>query len=278
MNIRMMAKGLLLGGLLLGAADAAFAQGKVQLQPHRVAYEVSLDPKRGGSAFSSAGGLMVLEFSGNPCDGYSTNFRQVTALADADGRARNLDFRVNLWEDGAGKDFRFTLKNSINGQITRDADGEARKGKDGSLAVTMKRPRGKKGDFDGNLMFPSQMSIAAIEAAMRGEKSYRTKLFDGSEGGEKVFDVITSIGAPLEGERNSRIEPALRGISPEMRRWPFSIAYYEDVPGDRVPVYTMRSITFANGVMGDIVFEFPDFSLAARAVKYEILPGEACNR
>ena len=280
MIVGMNAAILLLGlGAMAAAQDKIPALGKSVLQPHRIAYEITLDPKRSGSAFSSASGLMVLEFSGNACDGYITNFRQVTALTDSDGRARNLDFRVNLWEGGTGKDFRFTLKNSLNGQITRDADGEARKGKDGALAVTMKRPRGKKADFDGNLMFPSAMSIATLDAAMRGERSFRTKLFDGSEGGEKVFDVITSIGTALEGERNNRIEPVLSGaMSPDMRRWPVSIAYYDDVPGDRIPVYTMRSVTFANGVMGDIVFEFADFSLAARAVKYEMRPIEACDR
>ena len=49
-------------------------------------------------------------------------------------------------------------------------------------------------------------------------------------------------------------------------------------PGDRVPVYTMKSVTFANGVVSDLVFEFPEFSLAAKAVRYEPLPEEACGR
>lgn len=275
----------LLGPLVLGSLTSvapALAQGVlpsgVQLQPHRIAYEISLG-KRSGSALTSASGLMALEFTGNRCDGFVTNFRQATMLADSDGQSRNLDFRVNLWEEGAGKRFRFTVKNDVNGQTTRDADGEAQRVRDGSVSVAMKKPRGKKGDFDGNILFPSAMMIQLVEAALKGERRYEARLFDGSEGGEKVFETIASIGPRLEGDRNSRLEPALQVSSLEkVPRWPVSMSYFDGGPGDRVPVYTMKSVTFANGVVSDLVFEFPEFSLAAKAVRYEPLPEEACGR
>jgi hypothetical protein len=57
-----------------------------------------------------------------------------------------------------------------------------------------------------------------------------------------------------------------------------SMAYYNDEAGDRVPVYTLRAVVFANGVMGDMNFQFPDFSLVARAVKYEPLKADACAK
>ncbi|MCZ8374593.1 MAG: DUF1849 family protein [Beijerinckiaceae bacterium] len=264
------------------AASPAVGQGVppsgVQLQPHRIAYEISLGA-RSGSALTAASGLMALEFTGNRCDGFVTNFRQATMLADSDGQSRNLDFRVNLWEEGAGKRFRFTVKNDVNGQTTRDADGEAQRVRDGSVSVAMKKPRGKKGDFDGNILFPSAMMIQLVEAALKGERRYEARLFDGSEGGEKVFETVASIGPKLEGDRNRRLEPALQVSSlDKVPRWPVSMAYFDGGPGDRVPVYTMKSVTFANGVVSDLLFEFPEFSLAAKAVRYEPLPEEACTR
>lgn len=252
--------------------------GGVRLQPHRIAYEVSLGP-RSGAMLTSANGVMALEFTGNRCDGFATNFRQATMLADSDGQQRNLDFRVNLWEEGAGKRFRFTVKNDVNGQVTRDADGEAQRTGDGSVSVAMKRPRGKKGDFDGNIVFPSAMMIELVEAALKGERRYEARLFDGSDGGEKIFETIASIGPRLEGERNRRIEAPLQVDSlKDVPRWPVSTAYFETSGGDRMPVYTMKSITFANGVVSDLIFEFPEFSLAAKAVRYEALPDEGCPR
>lgn len=274
--------GAILFSTILITAAPVLAQGVppggVLMQPHRIAYEISLG-QRNGSALTSASGLMALEFTGNRCDGYVTNFRQATMLADSDGQNRNLDFRVNLWEEGGGKRFRFTVKNDVNGQTTRDADGEAQRVRDGSVSVAMAKPRGKKGDFDGNVLFPTAMMIQLIETALKGERRYEARLFDGSEGGEKVFETIASIGPRLEGDRNRRLEPALRIESLEnVPRWPVSMAYFDGGPGDRVPVYTMKSVTFANGVVSDLVFEFPEFSLAAKAVRYEPLPNETCTR
>ncbi|MCA1952970.1 MAG: cell envelope integrity EipB family protein, partial [Hyphomicrobiales bacterium] len=251
----------------------------IVLQPHRIAYEVSLGPRRGPGGFSGARGLIALEFTGNACDGYATNFRQATELEDADGQPRRLDFSVNLWEEGRGQRFRFTVLNKVNGQTTRDGDGEARRSADGSIAVAMKRPPGRKGDFDGAVLFPSAMMIGLIEAAQRGERRYDARLFDGSEGGEKIYETSATIGARLEGARNERLEPAMRVAALEsVPRWPVVTAYYESTPGDRVPVYTMRAVTFANGVVSDLVFDFPDFSLVAKAVRYEALPVESCRR
>lgn len=261
------------------SATANPAREAITLQPHRIAYEVSLGPKSGASTFTAASGLIALEFTGNACKGYETNFRQATLLADADGGSRQLDFRVKLWEDGGGKSFRFSVMNQINGQTTRNAEGEARRVADGSVSVSMKRPRGGRGDFDGAISFPSAMMIDLVRAARAGQRQFDAKVFDGSEGGEKVYQTIGTIGEKLEGERNKRLEPVMRGGDLDsVPRWVTSIAYFDNTPGDRLPVYTLRSVTFANGVLSDLVFEFPEFSLVAKAVRYEPLQGEACGK
>jgi hypothetical protein len=260
-------------------APAPAEAARVVLQPHRIVYQVELGQKSGSQALSGANGLMALEFSGNACDGYATNYRQVVDLHDNDGASRRMDFRVNLFEDADRKRFRFSMLNRMQGQVMRDADGEASRRADGSLAVAMRKPPGRRSDFDGDVLFPSALTIAMIEAAQKGQRSYAHRVFDGSEGGEKIFEVNATIGQPLEGERNGRLEPVLRGGDLDsMRRWPVSMAYYNDEPGDRLPVYTLRGVFFANGVMSDLAFEFPEFSLLARAVKYEALKTEACAK
>lgn len=273
--------GFLLAGLApgLGSVQAQIVSPGTTLQPHRIAYEVSLGPKGASQSISGARGLMVLEFTGSACDGYATSFRQVVELLDADGSARNMDFRVTLFEDADSRRFRFAMLNRMQGQVLRDADGEARRRADGSLSVTMKKPAGKKSDFDGDVLFPSAMTIAMIDAARKGARSYQGKVFDGSESGEKIFDVSTTIGNRLEGDRNQRIEESLRTPQlAELPRWPMTMTYFNDETGDRVPVYTLRAVVFSNGVMGDMNFQFPDFSLLARAVKYEPLKADPCPR
>lgn len=269
----------LVSGPAPAQAPATAEAARIVLQPHRIVYQVQLGQKGGSQGITGANGLMALEFSGNACEGYATNYRQVVDLMDSDGSPRRMDFRVNLFEDADKSRFTFTMLNRMQGQVLRDADGEARRRADGSLSVAMRKPAGRKSDFDGDVLFPSAMSIAMIDAAQKGARTYQSRVFDGSEGGEKIFEVNASIGQPLEGERNNRVEEVLR--TPELanlKRWPVSMAYYNDEPGDRVPVYTLRSVVFANGVMGDLVFEFPEFSLTARAVKYEALKTDSCPR
>ena len=257
----------------------ALAASPVTLQPHRVAYELSLDPRRTGQVFASARGLIVLEFTGNACSNYTTKFRQATDLVDPEGKSKRLDLVVTHQEEGDGGRFRFSIRNEIDGQIARDAVGEARKAEDGSLGVRMSRPRGQKADLDGAALFPSDLSKRLIAAAQAGKTRFDAKSFDGSEGGQKVFDALATIGAPLGAGSEARTEPPLASAGlGKMPRWPVAIAYFEEGPGDKSPIYTFRSVTYANGVLGDLVFEFSDFSLRGKVVRYEELPAEACSR
>lgn len=264
---------------LAGVAQAAPpVASQTTLQPHRIAYQVSLGARQ-GSAFSSASGVITLEFTGNACAGYATSFRQAMRLADPDGAERMLDFAVRNWEGAKGEAFRFTVLNKVNGATTRDAKGEAKRVGDGSISVKLDHPKGgKKGDFDGNASFPTAMLQGLVQAAQRGEKRFDARLFDGSEGGEKVYETISTIGNKLEGDKNTRIESVLQQAGLEsVPRWPVTTSYFEGASGDRTPVYTMRNITFANGVVSDLKFDFADFSLSARAVRYEPLPVETCQ-
>jgi hypothetical protein len=264
--------------LVAGSAQAASpVAAQMTLQPHRIAYEVSLGARQ-GSSFSSASGVIAVEFTGSTCAGYATNFRQAMRLADPDGAERMLDFAIRNWEGARGEAFRFTVLNKVNGTTTRDARGEAKRVGDGSISVKLDHPKGKKGDFDGNATFPTAMLVNLVEAAQRGERRFDARLFDGSEGGEKVYETISTIGNKLEGEKNTRVESVLKGAALDnVPRWPVTTSYFEGASGDRTPVYTMRNVTFANGVVSDLQFDFADFSLSARAVRYEPLPLEACQ-
>lgn len=269
-----------MGGLALGVLSAKAAPpmgATIALQPHRIAYEVSLGA-RPGSSLAAAQGLITVEFTGSPCVGYTTQFRQAMRLADADGGQRMLDFAIRNIESGKGDSFRFTVLNKVNGATMRDARGEALRVKDGSISVRMLQPHGKKGDFDGTAVFPTAMLVDMLNAAQRGERRFDARVFDGSEGGEKIYETVSTIGAPLAGDKNARVEAALQAeVLKDVPRWPVTTAYFEQASGDRSPLYTTRSVTFANGVVGDLTFEFPEFSLSARAVRYEQLPLEACK-
>ena len=61
---------------------------------------------------------MVLEFTGNACEGYALNFRQVTELAGGEIGRKLSDMRSTTFEDGDGASFRFKTE-------SRQASGPA---------------------------------------------------------------------------------------------------------------------------------------------------------
>ena len=94
------------------AASSAFL-------PHQALYDLSLMKSRSGNAISSARGRILYNFSGSACEGYTSEFRQVSELDSGEGKVTLSDLRSTSWEDGAGKSYRFKIDTRMN-----DADFE----------------------------------------------------------------------------------------------------------------------------------------------------------
>ena len=68
---------------------AQAASPAVPVLAHRAVYDLTLGKSSGASAPSAASGRIVYEFSGSACEGYVTNFRQITEI-QSDGEARRI--------------------------------------------------------------------------------------------------------------------------------------------------------------------------------------------
>src|SRR4029077_21226056 len=148
------------GGSMLGAvlATAAVsfpfnAQRATALTPadelasHRAVYELKLAQTRGNSPAMSARGRILYDFSGNVCDGYALQFRQVSELDNGEGKVTLSDLRSTTWEDGAAKSYIFKSQNYLNETMIDTVDGKAERQAD-KVAVTLTQPVDKKFDLD----------------------------------------------------------------------------------------------------------------------------------
>ena len=104
-------------GFAGGPADAA-ASGP--FLSHQALYELSLVKSRGSNAINGARGRILYNFSGSACEGYTSEFRQVSELDSGEGKMTLSDLRSTSWEDGAGKSYRFKIDTRMN-----DADSSA---------------------------------------------------------------------------------------------------------------------------------------------------------
>src|SRR5271157_2994172 len=100
---------------LFGSATAlAESSPVVPLASHRAAYDISLvDPSASSPASAqspiSATGLIAYEFRGSACEGYTSNFRQVTQMERSEGEPLSMDVSAMSFEDADGKSMRFRV-------------------------------------------------------------------------------------------------------------------------------------------------------------------------
>ena len=73
-----------LAGLAVVVGPAKAIAGAPFL-PHQALYELSLVKSRGSNPVNSARGRILYNFSGNACEGYTSEFRQVSELEVGEG-------------------------------------------------------------------------------------------------------------------------------------------------------------------------------------------------
>jgi EipB-like len=270
------AAGILGGVFLAGTTLAALAEG-MPLAPHRAAYELSLMSVR-GKGVSSASGRIGIEFTGSACEGYATNFRQATQISDGEGQSRISDMRSTTFEGGDGKSLKFKSESRVNERTTQQTDGAAERAGDGGLSIDLRQPKPAKIDVDGVAIFPTDHMLRLIAAAKAGDRLLEIRVFDGSDGGEKVYDTTALIGALVPATGRAVEQPSEQAGLKDMARWPVSISYFEPGQGERTPVYVLTFDMFENGVSGALKLDFGEFSLKGELKRLEMLKPAECKK
>ncbi len=270
---------VLLAALLSGRAEALAAKEPTKLVAHRAVYEMSLDDARQATGITGIDGRMVFEFSGSECDGYTLNMRMVTQMTDSQGQNNLTDLRSSTWEDGNGQKFRFQSSQYLNDKLGDVTMGRAvREPPDAKVKVSLSQPSRAELDLSGQILFPTQHSLALIEAAEAGKPLLQAKIYDGSEKGQKVYETTAFIGKPIAAGADAGLEAVAKekGLG-ELVSWPVSIGYFEPKGGDLTPSYQIDFRLYANGVSRDLLIDYGDFSIHGTLSSLEYLKSEACH-
>jgi hypothetical protein len=261
-----------------GEAHAFAGKEPSKLVPHRAIYEMSLDDARTASGITGIDGRMVFEFTGSECDGYSLNMRMVTQMTDSQGQTNLTDLRSSTWEQGDGQKFRFQSQQYLNdklgdvtiGRASRDTPGAA-------VKVMISQPARGELDLSDKVLFPTQHSLALIDAAQSGQSMLQAQLYDGSEKGQKVYETTAIIGKEIApgADKNLEVVAKEKGLA-ELESWPVSIGYFEPKLGDLTPSYQIDFRLYANGVSRELLIDYGDVSIHGTLTSLEYLKAEAC--
>ena len=264
------------------AGQPAFAGAGGPFLAHQALYELSLVKSRGSNAINGARGRILYNFTGSACEGYTSEFRQVSELDSGDGKVTLSDLRSSSWEDGAGKTYRFKIDTRMNDNDSAPIDGVAERIGD-HITVKLKKPAEKSFNIDGSIVFPTEQILHIIAAAREGKSVLELTVYDGSDNGEKVYNTLTVIGRPISGDGASgSADPSTANDQMKsLARWPVTVSYYDrdakGKDGEQMPVYAMSFELFENGVSRALVLDYNDFVISGALGKFDVKDSKPCK-
>src|SRR5450432_2439632 len=255
-------------GPVMAAASGTFLS-------HQALYELNLVKSRGSNAISNARGRILYNFTGSACEGYTSEFRQVSELDSGEGKVTLSDLRSTSWEDGAGKSYRFKIESRMNDTDSSPVDGVAERTGD-HVTVKLKQPVSKTFTLDGSTVFPTEQIERIIAAAREGKSVLELTVYDGSDNGEKVYNTLSVIGQPIPGDRTvAAPDPSTANdMMKSLTRWPVTVSYYDRdaqaKDGEQTPVYAMSFELFENGVSRALMLDYNDFVISGAMGKFDV--------
>jgi hypothetical protein len=249
--------------------------------PHQALYELNLVKSR-GSSIDSARGRILYTFTGSACEGYTSEFRQVSELRSGEDKVTLSDLRSTSWEDGDGKSYRFKIDSRMNDTDSNPVDGVAERTGD-HVTVKLKQPEAKTFTLDGSTVFPTQQIQRIIEAARAGKSVLELTVYDGSDNGEKVYNTLSVIGQAIPGDKviatpdPSTASEAMKSLT----RWPVTVSYYDHdikpTDGEQTPVYSMSFELYENGVSRSLMLDYNDFVVSGVLGKFDVKDSKPCK-
>jgi hypothetical protein len=262
-----------------GRADAAANGAFIS---HQALYELSLLKSRGSNSVSSARGRILYSFSGSACEGYTSEFRQVSEMNSGEDKMSLSDLRSTSWEDSAGKTYRFKIDSRMNDVESSPVDGIAERVGD-HITVKLKQPQTKTFTLDGSTVFPTEQIQHIIDAAKQGKSVLEQTVYDGSDNGEKVFNTLSVIGQPIRGDKTiASPDPSTENdVMKSATRWPVTVSYYDHdakpEEGEQTPLYAMSFELFENGVSRALVLDYNDFVISGELGKFNVKDVKPCK-
>ncbi|AOF90290.1 cell envelope integrity EipB family protein [Sinorhizobium sp. RAC02] len=253
---------------------SAFATPATGLAPHRAVYDLQLKDATERSGIAGMYGRMVYEFNGSPCDGYTVSFRFVTQVNTGE-ETRLTDQQTTTYEDLKSGSFRFLTRSFTDEKLDKEVRGSAREDKNG-VSVDLTAPDTRQVELAAS-RFPTEHMLDVIDSAKKGKRFFESRLFDGSDAGDKTLMTTTVVGkkdTPKAGDPDAD----KAGTFSKQAFWPVSIAYYNDTSeGDALPVYRMSFKLYENGITRDLTMDYGEFVLTGKLAKLEMFKQQECK-
>ncbi len=258
--------------LALWASTATWAAdpNAADLLPHRAVYEVKLAGGENNAGFARAEGRFVLEWQ-NICTGFTLNQRMVTQFLPFEGNALLSDLRFSSWESANGGEFRFTLQNYFNEELSEEAEGRADRD---AGEITFQGGEKDAVSIPRDIVFPTEFTAILLDAAKRGERFVERVVYDGAEDGG-VMEATAFIGGALAPEGAPKGVEGGEALA-DLKSWPVTLSYFKRGTKSELPDFQVTYHLYGNGISDDLRLDYGDFRLEATLSELTILEVPDC--
>ena len=256
-----------LGVLLVAAAAEAAGSG---VAPHRAIYEVGLVRADPSSGIAGLSGAAFYEWS-TDCDRIVVNRDTRLQIQPPEGEAVSVQVEFSAWERMDGLAYGFAGRTVRGGLATDARSGTARfaaRGEGGEVVYS--QPRGRRVALDPGTLFPGAWVRDVIGHARTGEGLLTRRVFFGEDEDDLLTASVLVLPAGASGE-GPAAPAALEGLA----RWRAQFAFF-GADGKALPSFESTEWFYENGVGGDAVVAFPEFTVRYRLKAVELIDPPAC--
>lgn len=265
-----------LGGLwLLLLPEAVLAESLEQLArrqaPHKAVYALATDRIRSVPDLVHADGAIYYEIR-ETCTDWRMRQRFRLRLTRNDREAVETETDSLLVEARDGRKLAFEVVTKSGGTVTERLSGVATLSRVGGPGVVeIEKPEPARIPLPAGTVFPTRHFLTVVRAAERGQRSFWSTVFDGSEEGGRHsgINVVILDRKPSPGAAERR--PILRRPG-----WLMRVAYFSPEAGDGAPTYSFRAHLTDNGVARDMLLDYGAFTLTGTLKAIEALGRPDC--
>ncbi|MGO8919512.1 MAG: EipB family protein [Stellaceae bacterium] len=292
--LRLLGAAALLGLVLVPPARAG------ELAPYRALYHLSLVSAKSGSGVVAAGGAVLDEW-GETCDGWTEQERFLMRLQYAEQGDEKIKSNLVSWEAKDGLRYRFDERRETSGEEGRrpnDSEEEAQgaaapagtsveeirgeaklDGPDKGGTAEFTRPEATTLTLPAGTLFPTAHTLLLIARAQAGDQLITRKLFDGSDLANAA-QVTAFIGPRLAPGATGTSDPPLpKAALLDRPSWRIRLAFFPAAAAagtGGLPDYEETIRLLDNGVVGEMLFDYGDYTIRAKLDDIEALPRPSC--
>ncbi|NIY76036.1 DUF1849 family protein [Thalassospira sp. HF15] len=261
--------------LCLGLGGCAAQAGSVSgvqdaIVPHVAEYHFKLTHAEQGSSIVDASGVLGYRFE-KVCDGWVTEMQQIMILQGSEGTPINSAYSMTQWEDFDGNEYRFRMRDYLDGTKVDEVVGKAIR-EDDMVRVSYEIPVEVEEELPADAMFPTQHSLVLLKRAQDGIRFGNDLVFDGS--GDAPTSRVAVVISDRKEAANAADDPddIARGAFHRM-----SLAFYPLGAAENGPS-TEMAVDFAeNGIAHGMRFDYGEFEVLGTLDKVSRLPLPECG-